>query len=119
MCRRRFSAKWRASISFTFPTAPAAVTVLGAVLSFLEAEVATFTVYACVSRLRRESLRGVFAHFEVVGWLIFPYVFYEAGLVVGMGPDFSPVGAAPGIDTYDVAEIMLSIAGAPFSSPGR
>lgn len=100
-----------AIIYFTFPTAPAVVTVLGVVLSFLGAEVATFTVYACVSRLQRESLRGVFALFGVVGWLFFPYVFYEVGLVVGMGPDFSPVGGAPGLDTYDVAGILLWIAG--------
>ncbi len=95
----------------TFPTAPAVVTVLGVVLSFLGAEVATFIVYGCVSRLRRDSLRGVSALFGVVGWLFFPYVFYGAGLVVGWGPNFSPVGAAPGIDTYDVAGIILWMAG--------
>ncbi len=100
-----------AIIRFTFPAAPAVVTVLGVVLTFVGAEVATFTVYACVSRLRMESLRGVFALFGVVGWLFFPYVFYSVGLVVGMGPDFSPVGAAPGLDTYDVLGILLWIAG--------
>ena len=100
-----------AILYFAFPTAPAVVTILGVVVSLLGAEVATFTVYACVSRLRRESLRGVFALFGVVGWLFFPYVFYEAGLVVGMGPDFSPVGAALGIDAYDIAGIILWIAG--------
>jgi hypothetical protein len=37
-----------AIIYSTFPTAPAVFTALGVVLSFLGAEVATFTVYACV-----------------------------------------------------------------------
>ncbi len=107
-----------AVLYFTFPTAPAVVTVLGVVLSFVGAEVATFSVYGCVSRLRREFLRGVFALFGLVGWLFFPYVFYYVGLVVGFGPDFTPYGAAPGLDTYDVAGILLWIAEAPFSSPG-
>jgi hypothetical protein len=100
-----------AIIYFTFPAAPTVVTVLGVILSFLGAEVATFTVYACASRIGQDSLRGVFALFGVVGWLFFPYVFYGAGLVVGFGPNFTPFGAAPGIDTYDVAGIILWIAG--------
>ena len=100
-----------ATIYFTFPRAPAVVTVLGVVLSFLGAEVATFTVYGCVSRLRRDSLQGIFALFGVVGWLFFPYVFYRVGLVVGMGPDFSSFGGSPGLDGYDVAGIILWIAG--------
>jgi hypothetical protein len=52
----------------------------------------------------------------VVGWLFFPYVSYYVGsyyvgLVVGFGPDFSPVGAAPGIDAYDLAGVIRWIAG--------
>ena len=55
-------------------------------------------------------MRGIFALFGVVGWLFFPYVSYYVGLVVGFGPDFSPVGAAPGIDAYDIAGTVLWIA---------
>jgi hypothetical protein len=99
-----------AIIYFAFPDAVAA-TFFGVGVSFVGAEVATFSVYGCVLRLQRESLRGVFALFGVVGWLFFPYVSYYVGLVVGLGPDFSPVGAAPGIDAYDVAGVILWIAG--------
>jgi hypothetical protein len=56
-------------------------------------------------------MRGLFALFGVAGWLFFPYVTYYVGLVVGFGHDFSPVGAAPGIDAYDVAGVVLWIAG--------
>ena len=99
-----------AIIYFAFPDAVAA-TFFGVGLSFVGTEVATFTVYACVIRLRSDTLQGIFALFGVVGWLFFPYVFYFVGLVVGLGPDFSPVGAAPGIDAYDVAGVILWISG--------
>ncbi len=46
-----------------------------------------------------------------LGCLFFPYDSYFVGLVVGIGPDFSPVGAAPGIEAYDVAGLILWIAG--------
>ena len=99
-----------ALIYFAFPDAVAA-TFVGVSVSFVGAEVATFSVYGCVLRLQREYMRGVFALFGVVGWLFFPYISYYVGLVVGFGPDFSPVGAAPGIDAYDVAGVILWIAG--------
>jgi hypothetical protein len=99
-----------AIIYFAFPDV-AAATFFGVGVSFFGAEVATFSVYGCVLRLQREYLRGIFALFGVVGWLFFPYVSYYVGLVVGFGPDFSPVGAAPGIDAYDVAGTTLWVAG--------
>jgi hypothetical protein len=83
-----------ALIYFAFPDAVTA-TFLGVGLSFLGAEVATFSVYGCVLRLQREYRRGVFALFGVVGWLFFPYVSYYVGLVVGFGPDFSPRTFSP------------------------
>jgi hypothetical protein len=99
-----------AIIYIAFPDAIAA-TFFGVGGSFVGAEVATFSVYGCVLRLQREYLRGIFALFGVVGWLFFPYISYYVGLVVGFGPDFSPVGAAPGIDAYDIAGVLLWIAG--------
>lgn len=99
-----------AIIYFAFPDGVAA-TFFGVGASFVGAEVATFSVYGCVLRLQSESLRGIFALFGVVGWLFFPYVSYYVGLVVGLGPYFSRVGAAPGIDAYDVAGVALWIAG--------
>jgi len=60
-------------IYVTFPDAGAAATFLGVGVSFVGAEVATFSVYRCVIRLQRDSLREVFALFGVVGWLFFPY----------------------------------------------
>jgi hypothetical protein len=98
-----------AIIYLAFPDAVA--TSFGVGASFVGAEVATFSVYGCVLRLQREYMRGIFALFGVVGWLFFPYVSYYVGLVVGLGPDFSPVGGAPGIDAYDVAGIILWIVG--------
>jgi hypothetical protein len=99
-----------AIIYFAFPDAVAA-TFFGMGTTFVGAEVATFSVYGCVLRLQREYLRGIFALFGVVGWLFFQYVTYYVGLLVGFGPDFSPVGAAPGLDAYDVAGVILWIAG--------
>lgn len=99
-----------AIIYFAFPDAVAA-TFFGVGVSSVGAEVATFSVYGCVLRLQREYMRGLFALFGVVGWLFFPYVTYYVGLLVGFGPDFSPVGAAPGIDAYDLAGVILWIAG--------
>src|SRR3712207_7135824 len=43
---------------------------------------------------------------------LFPYTtLFRSGLVVGMEPDFSPVGAALCIEAYDVAGTVLWIAG--------
>jgi hypothetical protein len=88
-----------ALIYSTFPDAGGgAATFFGVGVSFVGTEVATFTVYACVIRLRRDTLQGIFALFGV-------------GLVVGMGPDSFSVGGAPGIDAYDTAGIILWVAG--------
>jgi hypothetical protein len=46
-----------AMIYFAFPDAVAAK-FFGVGVSFVGAEVATFSVYGCVLRLQRESLRG-------------------------------------------------------------